>query len=242
MLASTFISYALEYWYISFAVIIVAVGLLCYLFVQIIKLGKRMKETSDLKKAWIRDSEEARKKRAERQKSFQEESERAVSEDKTVQTDQPTLSEEQSTDEKPQEVEAKEETETEPQKEETRSEETTEEDETMATKKEPVVKAETKTVKKEEIKKVEAEQESAAKSEIKAVYRVVYDKENREWLIRKDGATRVIRRVKTKAEALELATQFAENQELNITVQKKDGKFQKKTNYRSMLSGDKMDK
>ena len=83
--------------------------------------------------------------------------------------------------------------------------------------------------------------EIAEKGEIKAVYRVIYDKENKEWLIKKDGASRIIRRVKTKAEALELATQFAENQELNITVQKKDGKFQKKTNYRTMLNSDKSD-
>ena len=79
------------------------------------------------------------------------------------------------------------------------------------------------------------------KTEKKAIYRVVYDKENKEWLIKKDGATRVIRRVKTKAEALELATQFAENQDLAMSVQKKDGKFQKKSNYTKMLPSDKKD-
>ena len=79
------------------------------------------------------------------------------------------------------------------------------------------------------------------KTEKKAIYRVVYDKDNKEWLIKKDGATRIIRRVKTKAEALELATQFAENQDLSLSVQKKDGKFQKKSNYTKMLPNDKKD-
>ncbi len=92
------------------------------------------------------------------------------------------------------------------------------------------------------VKEENLQKETVEKGEIKAVYRVIYDKENKEWLIKKDGAARVIRRVKTKAEALELATQFAENQELNITVQKKDGKFQKKTNYRSMIDTDKTNK
>lgn len=93
---------------------------------------------------------------------------------------------------------------------------------------------------------VETEGEKAdgnvEKREIKAVYRVIYDKENKEWMVKKDGAQRVIRRVKTKAEALELANQFATNQDLSISVQKKDGKFQKKRNYKAMMNSDKGDK
>lgn len=58
-------------------------------------------------------------------------------------------------------------------------------------------------------------------------YRIVYDKEAKEWCIKKDGAKRVIRRVKTKAEALKIAKELCKNQELNLSVQKKDGKFQK---------------
>lgn len=81
-----------------------------------------------------------------------------------------------------------------------------------------------------------------AETEKKAVYRVVYEKETKEWLIKKDGAQRVIRRVKTKAEALELAKQFSENQDLALSVQKKDGKFQKKVNYNKMVPADKESK
>ncbi|MBP5308917.1 MAG: DUF2188 domain-containing protein [Clostridia bacterium] len=73
--------------------------------------------------------------------------------------------------------------------------------------------------------------EKPANTAKKAVYRVVYDGENKEWMIKKDGAARVIRRVKTKAEALEIAGRLADNQDLSLTVQKKDGKFQKKRNY-----------
>lgn len=93
--------------------------------------------------------------------------------------------------------------------------------------------------------KAESEKvEKAEKTEkvVKAVYRVSYDKETKEWLIKKDGAQRVIRRCRTKAEALELANQFAENQDLSISVQKKDGKFQKKTIYTKMIPQDKGDK
>lgn len=89
---------------------------------------------------------------------------------------------------------------------------------------------------------VETEGENTEKRTIKAVYRVIYDSENKEWMVKKDGAQRVIRRVRTKAEALELANQFATNQELAMSVQKKDGKFQKKRNYKAMMSSDKTDK
>ena len=92
------------------------------------------------------------------------------------------------------------------------------------------------------IETTEVVETDAEKREIKAVYRVIYDKENREWMVKKDGAQRVIRRVKTKAEALELASQFATNQDLSISVQKKDGKFQKKRNYKSMMPSDKGEK
>ena len=95
-------------------------------------------------------------------------------------------------------------------------------------KKEVKTKAEVKATPKAE------EAESAKKPERKAVYRVIYDGENKEWMIKKDGATRVIRRVKTKAEAMEIANRLAENQDLSLTVQKKDGKFQKKRNYNNI--------
>lgn len=61
----------------------------------------------------------------------------------------------------------------------------------------------------------------------KASYRILYDRETKTWEIRKDNAKRVIRRVKTKKEALEIAQELSKNQELNLVVHKKDGKFQK---------------
>jgi len=86
---------------------------------------------------------------------------------------------------------------------------------------------------------VEVEAKIGGKREIKAVYRVIYDRDNKEWMVKKDGAQRVIRRVKTKVEALELAHQFAGNQDLSVSVQKRDGRFQKKRNYTKMLTADK---
>ena len=83
---------------------------------------------------------------------------------------------------------------------------------------------------------VSTTEEEGEKPAIKATYRVSYDKETHEWLVKKDGAQRVIRRTRTKAEAVEYAYKFAENQDLNISVQKKDGKFQKKTHYEKMIS------
>ena len=74
-----------------------------------------------------------------------------------------------------------------------------------------------------------------------AVYRVIYDSENKEWMVKKDGAQRVIRRTRTKTEAVDLAKKFSENQDLALSVQKKDGKFQKKSSYerRQTKPGDK---
>lgn len=102
----------------------------------------------------------------------------------------------------------------------------------------PVNEAETVSEKNEAVKEQsdgtdESKDETASlKSTGKGgTYRVIFDKENREWMVKKDNASRVIRRVRTKEEALKLAKQFAENQDMNLQVQKKDGKFQKKSNY-----------
>ena len=59
-------------------------------------------------------------------------------------------------------------------------------------------------------------------------YRVVYDKEEKVWKLRKDGAKRVIKSFATKAEALEYAKDLSERNDMGLTVHKKDGKFQKK--------------
>ena len=58
-------------------------------------------------------------------------------------------------------------------------------------------------------------------------YMVIYDKENKEWVVKKTGAQRASKRCRTKVEALEVAERLAENQDLNLTVKKKNGKFQK---------------
>lgn len=85
----------------------------------------------------------------------------------------------------------------------------------------------TKSVKSE--KTETAEKTSAKEQPAKAgAYRVIYDREAAEWTIKKDGASRVIRRVKTKEEALKLAKEFSKNGDASLIVHKKDGKFQKK--------------
>ena len=62
----------------------------------------------------------------------------------------------------------------------------------------------------------------------KCIYRVAYDKENRKWLIKKDGAKRTIDSYHTKEEAMERVKELCEKYDLNYVVHKKDGKFQKK--------------
>ncbi len=78
------------------------------------------------------------------------------------------------------------------------------------------------------IKQSETYKKSNTKRKIENFcYRVVYDSERRMWAIKKDGAKRVIKRLPTKAEALSLAKELSETQNFNLTVHKKDGKFQK---------------
>ena len=84
-------------------------------------------------------------------------------------------------------------------------------------------KKETKNMKENEEKETKVETK-----ERKSVYRVVYDRENRVWLIKKDGAKRVIASFATKDEALKRVKELCESQNLKVIVHKKDGKFQKK--------------
>ena len=65
-------------------------------------------------------------------------------------------------------------------------------------------------------------------AERKAVYRVSFDKENKKWLITKDGAQRTIASFATKAEAMDRVKELSSNQDLSFVVKKKNGKFQKK--------------
>ena len=62
----------------------------------------------------------------------------------------------------------------------------------------------------------------------KALYRVLYDKENRAWVIKKDGAKRTIASFATKEAALARVKELSTSKDINFVVHKKDGKFQKK--------------
>ncbi len=84
----------------------------------------------------------------------------------------------------------------------------------------------------EELDEEETEEVKKAESSRPKQYRISYDKEQRMWLIKKDGAKRVIRKTATKTEAVEIAKRMCNNQDLNLVVHKKDGKFQKKKNVR----------
>ena len=75
----------------------------------------------------------------------------------------------------------------------------------------------------------------------KAVYRVLFDKEDKLWKIKKDGAKRVIDSRKTKEEALARVQELSQSQDSNFVVYKKDGKFQKKANL-NLKNTDKEDK
>ena len=60
-------------------------------------------------------------------------------------------------------------------------------------------------------------------------YRVVYDKENKNWIVRVDGGKRASRRCATKEEALKVAKDLAKKKDADLSVHKKNGKFQKHT-------------
>ncbi len=62
----------------------------------------------------------------------------------------------------------------------------------------------------------------------KGVYRVVYDRDDRLWKIKRDGAKRVIASMVTKDEALKRVKELSETKDVGFVVHKKDGKFQKK--------------
>lgn len=91
------------------------------------------------------------------------------------------------------------------------------------------VKKSTKKVEPKVKKEVEnAEQEKPEKKEKKSIYRVIYNKEDRTWQIKKDGAKRVITSYSTKEEALTRVKELCASQNLKVIIHKKDGKFQKK--------------
>ena len=87
-----------------------------------------------------------------------------------------------------------------------------------------------KTTKKTQKTEEKKEEKVDDKQSKKPVYRVLYDKEERLWKIKKDGASRVIDSRKTKEEALARVQELSGNQDINFVVHKKDGKFQNKDN------------
>ena len=91
------------------------------------------------------------------------------------------------------------------------------------------VKKENTEVKEDSKEEKDANKENSEKSK-KGVYRVVFDKEDKLWKIKKDGAKRVIDSRKTKEEALARVQELSESQDIKFVVYKKDGKFQKKAN------------
>ena len=91
------------------------------------------------------------------------------------------------------------------------------------------VKKESTEVKEDSKEEKGVEKENSEKSK-KGVYRVVFDKEDKLWKIKKDGAKRVIDSRKTKEEALARVQELSESQDTKFVVYKKDGKFQKKAN------------
>ena len=60
------------------------------------------------------------------------------------------------------------------------------------------------------------------------MYRLVYDKNSKDWVIYRDNSEHASRRCKTKKEAQAVLKQLCKNQEASSVVHKKDGKFQKK--------------
>lgn len=89
------------------------------------------------------------------------------------------------------------------------------------------VKEKKNDVKDNKFKKVEEDEKTK-----KAVYRVVFSKEQKVWQIKKDGAKRVIDSRPTKEEALNRVKELSQSQDTKFVVHKKDGKFQKKSNIK----------
>lgn len=59
-------------------------------------------------------------------------------------------------------------------------------------------------------------------------YKVQYDKVKKDWVVKKEGATRATKRCKTKEEAVDFAKKCTIDAEIGNTFHQKDGKFQKR--------------
>lgn len=80
--------------------------------------------------------------------------------------------------------------------------------------------------KKEEPSKSESKEKPEDKK--KGAYSVSYDKDSKEWIVKRRGSERASKRTKTKKEALEVAQRLSDNNEVGFVVKKRNGKFQKK--------------
>ena len=79
---------------------------------------------------------------------------------------------------------------------------------------------------------VKTEEKEDSKKEKLNRYRVTFDKEQGNWVVKMDGGDRASRRCATKEEALKVAKELAEKKDASLSVHKKDGKFQKKANVK----------
>ena len=88
----------------------------------------------------------------------------------------------------------------------------------------------------EEMQKIESEPLKADSNSkdanlgvsIVSKYKVLFDKVKKEWVVKKEGATRATKRCKTKEEAIEFAKKCTIDAEIGSTFHQKDGKFQKR--------------
>ncbi len=92
-------------------------------------------------------------------------------------------------------------------------------------KKKVATKTEAKT-KTEDVKAKETTETKEVKAKAQK-YIISYDKNEREWVVKKTGSARASKRFHTKQEALKYAEALSEKQNISMTVKKKDGKFQK---------------
>ncbi len=92
-----------------------------------------------------------------------------------------------------------------------------------------ITKEETAEEKPEEKPEETVEEKPAKEEEKKAgIYMISYDKEKKDWVVKRRGSKRATKRTKTKKEALDLVKSLTESQDVGYVVKKKDGKFQKK--------------
>lgn len=81
---------------------------------------------------------------------------------------------------------------------------------------------------KEDLHKNEQIQGSYAEISVSApAYRVKYDKDKKDWVVKKDGASRATRRFSTKSEATKYANGLSKGNGSKLSVHKKNGQFQK---------------